>query len=532
MKFLAKNILKQSRNAKFKCVSQHFSTVVKNKPEKCPAAKLDLQEEWNRAKPFYTVPGPTRLQMLRGFMKGGDFYNKNFDKVMLMCRERFGDIYLMPGMFGQNTNLITFNPEDFEKIFRTVGPYPERPGSEVITDYRKGRKDDLYKGNLGATGSGPEWVKFRNTVNPVLMHPKNVAHYMDPTVELMQEFIARIRRIRDPASQEVPADFITDIIALSFESVALVALDKTLGFLRHDVVNAESRAIFENLKCFNRAFYDLGVKPSLYKYIKTPTYRNFEKSMDTLTNLCAKYVNETMKELKKKDGDITQGRSVLQQLFKIDPKTAVIMSVDTLFAGVDSETAALSGILLSMACNPDKQEKLRKEVLSRIGKTEKFTTENMKNMPYLRACIKESMRIYPILFGNMRATGADVSLSGYQIPKGTSVFLASHMLLLEDKYCPRAKEYIPERWLRSPGADSDRPDTESLMPSNPFLFFPFGFGARSCIGKRVVSLQMEIILASLVRNFKVEYRYPTENAFKNYFTNFCVIPLKFKFIDL
>lgn len=87
-------------------------------------------------------------------MPGGDFHGKTFDSVLRMCRQRYGDVYLMPGMFGKQTNLITFNLADHEKIFRTEGPHPLRPGNEIIFDYRLQRKNDgLYDAeNLGVAG--------------------------------------------------------------------------------------------------------------------------------------------------------------------------------------------------------------------------------------------------------------------------------------------------------------------------------------------------------------------------------------------
>lgn len=47
----------------------------------------------------------------------------------------------------------------------------------------------------------------------------------------------------------------------------------------------------------------------------------------------------------------------------------------------------------------------------------KLNTESLNNLPYMRACIKESMRIQPVVHGNLRATGQDIVLDGYQVPK-------------------------------------------------------------------------------------------------------------------
>ena len=77
-------------------------------------------------------------------MKGGEFHDLSFVDVLNLYRQRYGDIFYMPGLFGQNSNLITFNLHDHQKIFRTEGPYPVRPGNELMTYYRLLRKDDFY----------------------------------------------------------------------------------------------------------------------------------------------------------------------------------------------------------------------------------------------------------------------------------------------------------------------------------------------------------------------------------------------------
>lgn len=62
--------------------------------------------------------------------------------------------------------------------------------------------------------------------------------------------------------------------------------------------------------------------------------------------------------------------------------------------------------LFLLAKNPEKQNKLREEILS-----------NTEKRPYLKACLKESMRMMPVVPGNMRLTSKEYNLLGYKIPK-------------------------------------------------------------------------------------------------------------------
>lgn len=109
----------------------------------------------------------------------------------------------------------------------------------------------------------------------------------------------------------------------------------------------------------------------------------------------------------------------------------------------------------------------------------------MKNMPYLRACIKESQRIEPVLVGTLRKLANDVVLGGYQVPKGYYVAMAFSIMSNSEKNYKRSAEFIPERYLKSehfPG----------LKTKEPFAFLPFGFGPRICIGKRLAELEILI----------------------------------------
>lgn len=112
-----------------------------------------LKRQWSQAEPFKSVPGPSKFQMFRGFMKGGEFNGLPFDEFLKICRQRYGNIFNLPGLFGQNSKLFTFNLDDYEKVFRTEGPYPTRPGNQLVTFYRLSRKDDLYgEEYLGVAG--------------------------------------------------------------------------------------------------------------------------------------------------------------------------------------------------------------------------------------------------------------------------------------------------------------------------------------------------------------------------------------------
>lgn len=77
-----------------------------------------------------------------------------------------------------------------------------------------------------------------------------------------------------------------------------------------------------------------------------------------------------------------------------------------------------------MTQNPKKQEILRNEIVEKLPtKDSSLTADSLKNIPYLRACMKESARLMPIAVGSVRRLTEDLELGGYLVPKGVSIVL-------------------------------------------------------------------------------------------------------------
>lgn len=82
-------------------------------------------------------------------------------------------------------------------------------------------------------------------------------------------------------------------------------------------------------------------------------------------------------------------------------------------------SSAVATLLYNLAKYPIKQERLRNEIKGFLPNIDSpLGPESLSRVPYLRACLKESMRVQPVTDGNMRAAGKDMVLGGYQIPKG------------------------------------------------------------------------------------------------------------------
>jgi cytochrome P450 family 12 len=101
-------------------------------------------DEYSDAKPFEDIPGPSKFDMLRGFLPGGKFHNKSIVDVSSDLRSQFGDFYRMPGILGQTPTLTMFDPNDIEFILRNEGAYPYRRGMMTMQYFRKNVRSDVY----------------------------------------------------------------------------------------------------------------------------------------------------------------------------------------------------------------------------------------------------------------------------------------------------------------------------------------------------------------------------------------------------
>uniref|UniRef100_A0A2M3Z9P0 Putative cytochrome n=1 Tax=Anopheles braziliensis TaxID=58242 RepID=A0A2M3Z9P0_9DIPT len=487
----------------------------------------DRDPEWDSARPYEDIPSPTLLGFLKEFGPFGKYKDATLYDINCRMREVYGPIMRMKGAFGREDLVMSFNPEDFEKVFRTEGVWPRRTGMDAFVYYRKEQRPEYFKGYGGLLAEqGEAWHKMRTIVNPIMMQPKIIKLYIDKVDEVARQFIGIVDGLRDD-KHELPADFNEWLNRWALETMGVLVLDTRLGVLNKEQT-PEVQKLIQLTKDAMSLFFYLDIMPSMWRKIKTPGFYRLMRTLDELYIMIGSKIDEAVVRMEKNPNANSDTLSILEKLLKVDRDAAFTMSLDSLFAGVDTTSSGSTGILYCLANNPEKQDKLREELRKILpDKNSHLTTENMKNMPYLRACIKEGLRMYPPTAGNGRCVGKDIVIQGYRIPKGTMVVMGQLVLQRQEGQFTRPSEFLPERWLTGPEATG----CPSAKEAHPFVYMPFGFGARTCVGRRLAMMEMEILVSRLIRRYHVRWNYG-EIKFRASVVNVPTTDLKFELKDV
>ncbi|CAG9797568.1 unnamed protein product [Chironomus riparius] len=489
---------------------------------------VNLASDIKNARPFSEIPTMSFFKVAKGNLPGGRYYKKSMREMQQLFYEEYGNIMRIPAMLGRPQFIITFNPDDFETVYRVEGNWPVRMGLDSLTYYRDTKRQEIY-GDLGSLfiSHGEKWANIRSIANPILMQPKTIKRYVAQIDDIAKEFVDLMRKIRNDKS-EMPGDFSNYINTWSLESVTAVGLERRLNLFDEKTHDENAKKLIKGIRDFFEMTVEYDGKPSIWKYYQTKGFKELLKVYDNITDVIMYYIELAMKEMNEDNSSTAETEdSVLRKLLRADKRVAIIVISDLLLAGVDTTASATLNTLYNLAKNPEKQEILRQELFTILpDKNSPLTPEKAKNMPYLRAVIKESFRTLPIVSGSARMTTKDVILSGFHVPANSHVGMQPVFALQDDKFYQNAQQFLPERWLRDQTEGCPRAGT-----SNPFTFLPFGFGARSCVGKRIAELELETLIANIIRNFKVEWHYP-DMKIKSTFVNIPESEMRFKIIDV
>jgi cytochrome P450 len=169
--------------------------------------------------------------------------------------------------------------------------------------------------------------------------------------------------------------------------------------------------------------------------------------------------------------------------------------VMTLFlAGHETTAIALSWTCYLLGQHPQVEAKLVEELNAVLGDREP-TPEDLPRLRYTEMVLKESMRLYPAVWGIGRKAMADCEIGGYRVTAGTNIFIFQSLTQRDPRFFPDPNAFDPERWREDPIRSGKIPR---------FAYFPFGGGPRVCVGAAFAMLEAMLLLAMIQQEFHLE----------------------------
>jgi cytochrome P450 len=166
----------------------------------------------------------------------------------------------------------------------------------------------------------------------------------------------------------------------------------------------------------------------------------------------------------------------------------------TFAAGHETTSNALTWTWYLLSQNPAAEKKLHEEVDAVLHEGVSPTMDDLPELDYTTRVLTESMRLYPPAWILTREALKDCTIGGYSLPKGATVVLSQFVNHHDPRFFHDPERFDPDRWT---------PEMRGDLPK--FAYFPFGGGARSCVGEPFAWMEGVLLLASISRRWEMRH---------------------------
>lgn len=341
-------------------------------------------------------------------------------------------------------------------------------------------------GNGLFVSEGDYWRRQRKILTPIFK-PKRIGDYQklmrEPTLRFIEQLKTKSKVNLMPEVTAITAEVVVGTIFGLSEQLQIQKLDKHLEVLSGHFIDRLSNPV--------RA----------PRWIPTKSNRDLNSNVNAVLKIVKQLMSkhDKLKGRGASDTLIDALRSAESDDGKTMTRQQLLDEVSTFFlAGHETTAGTLLWAIYSLSKQPQAQQKLRAELREVLG--DRFiTTSDFVNLPYLRAVVDETLRMYPVAYILGREVNSkDYRLSDYILEKGAWILIPVFSMHRNSKWYADPDTFLPERWLS---------DLRKELPKNAFM--PFGAGKRLCIGEHFARNELMTLLASIYQNFET-YKLPEQ----------------------
>lgn len=178
------------------------------------------------------------------------------------------------------------------------------------------------------------------------------------------------------------------------------------------------------------------------------------------------------------------------------------MFISMMFAGHHTTSTTASWLIIELLRNPEVMRSVVDEMdaLAEAGGGT-ITYQDLREVPWLEASIKETLRLHPPLILLLRLAMHPFEVGGYEIPPGKLVGASPSVSNRLVEAFDDADRFDPGRYIEPRQDDLD----------NPWNWIPFGAGRHRCVGAAFALMQLKTIFCVLLRDWEIEAAQPPES---------------------
>lgn len=373
---------------------------------------------------------------------------------------------------------VVNDPKEVRKIM--IDNVKEFPKSDML--------HELLKPLLGVsifTTNGEVWKKQRELLRPSFEMTR-ISKVFDLMSSAAADMMDRFRKYPDGSIVEVDEHMTFVTADVIFRTIMSSKLDEIKGKeILHAFVTFQEETARTAIRKFfcvpqwlsnilgenKRMKAGAVIRKSLSDIIK-PRYENYES--DTYCDILSSLLHTV---------DASSG-----ERFSFEE---ILDQVSMLFlAGHETTASSLTWTLYCLSLDQDAQQKAYNEIIS-INKDGKFSISDIKDMKYLTNVFKEALRLYPPVGFFARQSKGEAKIRDKVLQKGSGVVVAPWLIHRHDDFWDAPHEFRPDRHNEN-------------IPKEKYM--PFGLGERICIGQGFAMQEAIIILANILREFKLELK--------------------------
>jgi cytochrome P450 len=355
----------------------------------------------------------------------------------------------------------------------------------LVTNQRnflKGRGLERARRFLGQgllTSEGATHLRQRRLMQP-LFHRDRISTY----ASLMTEYADRLQRGWHAGS--------TIDAAQEMNRLALLIVGKTLFDAD---VESHAKNVGTALTAVMGSFWMTMLPFSdLMEHLPLPAFRRSKKARAELDAIIYGMIDERRKNPTDR-GDLlsmlllaqdeeADGAGMTDQQVRDEAMTIFL-------AGHETTANALAWTWYLLSGAPEAEARLHEEV-DRVLGGRLPTLADVPNLPYVEQVVTESMRLYPPAWLIGRRAIEEFAVRDYTVPARSVVVMSPYVLQRDARFFVDPERFRPERWT---------PEFKASLP--PFAYFPFGGGARRCIGESFAWMELVLVMSTIAQRWRM-----------------------------